>query len=47
MKAEIGIIGGTGVYDPEMLAEKEEIKVHTPYGDTSDLIILGDLKGRI
>jgi 5'-methylthioadenosine phosphorylase len=37
----IGIIGGTGVYDPDMLENTEKIKMHTPYGTTSDSIIKG------
>ncbi|MHA1229482.1 MAG: S-methyl-5'-thioadenosine phosphorylase [Candidatus Helarchaeota archaeon] len=44
--AEIGIIGGTGVYDPEMLEDAKDIKVYTPYGQTSDLITVGIFKGR-
>ena len=46
MEAEIGIIGGTGVYEPELLEKAREIKVHTPYGATSDLITLGEYQGR-
>jgi len=46
MQIEIGIIGGTGVYDPQLLKNAEEIKVHTPYGSPSDLITIGELKGR-
>lgn len=45
MQAEIGIIGGTGVYDPELLKNAQEIKVHTPYGSPSDLITIGELQG--
>ncbi|MFQ5920710.1 MAG: MTAP family purine nucleoside phosphorylase, partial [Nitrososphaerales archaeon] len=40
-RAEIAIIGGTGVYDPGLLEDKSEIKVDTPYGDTSDVITIG------
>jgi 5'-methylthioadenosine phosphorylase len=46
LKAEIGIIGGSGVYDISMLRHAEEIKVYTPYGDTSDRVTLGDFGGR-
>jgi 5'-methylthioadenosine phosphorylase len=46
MRAEIGIIGGTGVYDPQFLEKSEEVKVHTPYGAPSDCVTLGELKGR-
>ncbi|BEP18165.1 S-methyl-5'-thioadenosine phosphorylase [Pyrofollis japonicus] len=45
-KAEIGIIGGSGLYDPGILEDIKEIKVYTPYGEPSDYIILGTLKGR-
>ncbi|MDQ3872487.1 MAG: S-methyl-5'-thioadenosine phosphorylase [Thermoproteota archaeon] len=43
--ADIGIIGGTGIYDPEVFSAKHEIKVHTPYGDTSDLVTIGEYLG--
>jgi 5'-methylthioadenosine phosphorylase len=46
MQAEIGIIGGTGLYDPELLKNVEEVKVDTPYGDPSDSITIGELAGR-
>jgi len=46
MQAEIGIIGGTGAAPVELLEEKQEVKVHTPYGRPSDLITLGLYKGR-
>ncbi len=45
-RAEVAIIGGSGLYDPEILEDVEEIKVYTPYGPPSDNIILGTLKGR-
>jgi len=45
-KASIGVIGGTGVYDPALLSDSKEIKVYTPYGPTSDMITVGDYAGR-
>jgi 5'-methylthioadenosine phosphorylase len=42
---DIGIIGGTGIYDPELFSAKREIKVHTPYGETSDLVTIGEYSG--
>jgi 5'-methylthioadenosine phosphorylase len=39
----IGIIGGTGVYDADLLKDVKQIKVATPYGRTSDLITVGKL----
>ena len=44
--AELAVIGGTGVYDPEILGERREVKVYTPYGAPSDMITLGLYKGR-
>ncbi|HEY4673593.1 MAG TPA: S-methyl-5'-thioadenosine phosphorylase [Nitrososphaerales archaeon] len=44
--AEIGIIGGTGVYDPGLFKDAKSIKVYTPYGDSSDYITIGTFKGR-
>ncbi len=46
MKADIGIIGGTGLYDPKLLTEIEEVRMKTPYGAPSDAISVGKLKGR-
>ena len=43
--ADIGIIGGTGIYDPELFSAKREIKVHTPYGEASDLVTIGEYSG--
>jgi 5'-methylthioadenosine phosphorylase len=45
-QAEIGIIGGSGVYDVSILENVREVKVYTPFGDTSDLITLGEYAGR-
>ncbi|MFQ6025618.1 MAG: S-methyl-5'-thioadenosine phosphorylase [Nitrosopumilaceae archaeon] len=45
-QAEIGIFGGTGLYDPDLLDETKEITVDTPFGKTSDSIIVGNFKGK-
>lgn len=42
--ADIGIIGGTGVYDQENFEDIKEIKVFTPFGETSDLVSVGQYK---
>lgn len=39
----IGVIGGSGVYGMEGLADVREERVSTPFGDPSDAIILGRL----
>jgi len=46
MQAEIGIIGGTGLYDPELLRNAQEVSVATPYGKPSDSITVGQLAGK-
>jgi 5'-methylthioadenosine phosphorylase len=46
MQAEIGIIGGTGLYDPQLLKNVEEVTMDTPYGVPSDAITVGELAGR-
>lgn len=46
MRAEIGVIGGSGLYDPKLLDNVKDIKVSTPYGSPSDAIAIGELKGR-
>jgi len=44
-KAEIGIFGGTGIYDSGMLQDSKEITMDTPYGKTSDSITIGNFHG--
>jgi len=46
ISAEIGIIGGTGVYDPDIIENPKEVKVSTPFGGTSSLITIGTHEGR-
>ena len=41
-KAEIGIFGGTGIYDSGVLQNSKEITIDTPYGKTSDSITIGE-----
>jgi 5'-methylthioadenosine phosphorylase len=41
----IGIIGGSGLYKMEALKNVEEVRLHTPFGDPSDALIVGDLDG--
>jgi len=44
--ASIGLIGGSGLYEMEGLTDVEEVKVKTPFGEPSDLIVIGTLEGR-
>lgn len=46
MHVEFGVIGGTGLYDPQLLKNVQEITVETPYGKPSDAILIGELSGR-
>jgi 5'-methylthioadenosine phosphorylase len=45
-KAEIGIIGGSGLYAMPGLTNVREEVVTTPFGDPSDAFVLGELEGR-
>ena len=40
-KAEIGIIGGTGLYDMEGIEDVRDVELETPYGAPSSTIRLG------
>jgi len=46
MQAAIGVIGGTGLYDPNLLKNVQEVTVETPYGKPSDSITIGELAGK-
>ena len=45
-QAEIGIIGGSGLYSMPGLTDVREVKLETPFGDPSDPYVLGTLDGR-
>jgi 5'-methylthioadenosine phosphorylase len=44
--AEIGIIGGSGLYAMPGLTGTREVRVETPFGEPSDPYVLGTLEGR-
>jgi 5'-methylthioadenosine phosphorylase len=44
-KAQIGIIGGSGLYQMDGLTDVREISVETPFGKPSDNFVLGTLEG--
>ena len=46
MNVEIGIIGGSGLYDMAELTERDEVTLTTPFGDPSGPYIVGTLRGR-
>jgi 5'-methylthioadenosine phosphorylase len=45
-QAEIGIIGGSGLYAMPGLTDIHEERVETPFGEPSDAFVLGELEGR-
>ena len=45
-QAEIGIIGGSGLYSMPGLTDTQEIAIQTPFGEPSDKLVLGELEGR-
>jgi len=45
-KIDIGVIGGSGLYDLAELEEKKEIRIETPFGEPSDDYITGLLHGK-
>lgn len=42
---EVGIIGGSGIYDPEIFENVEKKNIDTPYGLPSDSVTLGEING--
>ena len=45
-QAEIGVIGGSGLYSMSGLTNTREIRVKTPFGNPSDAIVIGTLEGK-
>ena len=45
-KADIGIIGGSGLYNMDGLTNVTEHRIETPFGDPSEVFVLGTLEGR-
>jgi 5'-methylthioadenosine phosphorylase len=45
-RAEIGIIGGSGLYSMEGLTNAREVRVKTPFGDPSDAFVIGTLEAK-
>jgi 5'-methylthioadenosine phosphorylase len=44
--ADIGVIGGSGLYSMSGLTDTREIRVKTPFGDPSDASVVGTLEGK-
>ena len=45
-QAQIGLIGGSGLYEMPGIRRVREVRVATPFGKPSDDYILGELEGR-
>lgn len=45
-RAEIGVLGGTGLYEIEGLTKAREVRLATPFGEPSDAYVVGELAGR-
>jgi 5'-methylthioadenosine phosphorylase len=46
VNAEIGIIGGSGLYSMPGFEAQEEVKLETPWGAPSEVFVIGELGGR-
>ncbi len=46
VEAKIGVIGGSGLYQMEGLADVEEVRLQTPFGEPSDKYVVGTLEGK-
>ena len=46
MSVQIGIIGGSGLYDMAELTDREEQNISTPFGDPSGPYVIGTLGGK-
>jgi len=46
MTIQIGIIGGSGLYDMVEVTDRKEVVVKTPFGDPSGPYVTGTLRGR-
>jgi 5'-methylthioadenosine phosphorylase len=44
-EANVAFIGGSGLYDMDGLADREQVNIETPFGPPSDTIVVGALDG--
>lgn len=45
MLVKIGIIGGSGLEDPRIMKDEEEMRIDTPFGNPSSALIMGTICG--
>ena len=43
---EVGIVGGSGLYEMEGFADAQPVLVETPFGAPSDEVMTGTVEGR-
>src|SRR5438477_4617224 len=43
--AQVGVIGGSGLYEMEGLNVLEQRRIETPFGETPDPFVIGDIDG--
>jgi len=46
MKVKIGIIGGSGLDDPQILQDVKQLETNTPYGNPSSPLAVGQINGK-
>ena len=44
-KWTLGIIGGSGLYDPKLMINITENQINTPYGEPSSALVMGIFGG--
>ena len=42
---KIAFIGGSGLYDIDGMENRQELTVETPFGDPSDVVVVGEING--
>ena len=45
-QVQIGIIGGSGLYDMAEVTDRKEVTVETPFGEPSGAYVIGTLRGK-
>jgi 5'-methylthioadenosine phosphorylase len=45
-RAQVGIIGGSGLYEMDGVRDARELRLETPFGAPSDALVLGTLEGQ-
>ena len=43
----LGFIGGSGLYDIDFIKERKNLKIDSPWGEPSDIIIEGKINNQL